>query len=65
MRTLCAALLVLASGAGAAGAEGWELVAVINQSYRRNTDPTVLYGYTILTYHFKKPIEADNPSPLP
>jgi hypothetical protein len=46
------------------GAEGWELVAVVNQSYRRNTDPTVLYGYTILTYHFKKPIEAGDLSPL-
>ena len=47
------------------GAEGWELVAVINQNYRRDTDPTVLYGYTILTYHFKKPIEVDSPSLLP
>ena len=48
------------------GAEGWELVAVINQKYRRDTDPTVLYDYTILTYHFiKKPIEVHSPSPLP
>ena len=47
------------------GAEGWELVAVINSNDRRDTDPTVLYGYTILTYHFKKPIELNSPSPLP
>lgn len=40
------------------GAEGWELVSVVNQNYRRDTDPTSLYGYTVISYYFKKPIEA-------
>jgi hypothetical protein len=39
------------------GAEGWELVAVVSQIYRRDTDPTALYGYTIFSYYFKKPNE--------
>jgi Domain of unknown function (DUF4177) len=37
------------------GAEGWELVGIMNQSYRRETDPTALYGYTIASYFLKRP----------
>jgi hypothetical protein len=36
------------------GMEGWELVSVINQSYRRESDPTTLYGYSIFSYFFKR-----------
>jgi hypothetical protein len=39
------------------GQDGWELVSVVLQSYRRETDPTSLYGYTFLSYHFKKEVE--------
>ena len=39
------------------GAQGWELVAVMNQSYRRESDPTALYGYTIASYFLKRPAE--------
>jgi hypothetical protein len=39
------------------GHEGWELVSVVQQSYRREYDPTSLYGYTFFSYYFKK--EAD------
>jgi Domain of unknown function (DUF4177) len=41
------------------GAQGWELVGIMNQSYRRETDPTALYGYTIASYFLKRP----TPSP--
>jgi Domain of unknown function (DUF4177) len=37
------------------GAQGWELVGIMNQSYRRETDPTALYGYTIASYFLKRP----------
>jgi hypothetical protein len=36
------------------GEEGWELVSVVHQSYRREYDPTALYGYTFFSYYFKK-----------
>ena len=39
------------------GQEGWELVSVVLQSFRRDTDPTSLYGYTFLNYYFKKEVE--------
>ena len=42
------------------GAQGWELVGIMNQSYRRESDPTALYGYTIASYFLKRP--ADHPS---
>jgi hypothetical protein len=36
------------------GHEGWELVTVIQQSYRREYDPTAMQGYTFLSYFFKR-----------
>ncbi len=36
------------------GAEGWELAAVVQQSYRREYDPTSLYGYTFFIYYLKR-----------
>ena len=45
------------------GAQGWELVAVMNQSYRRESDPTALYGYTILSYFFKRPAVSPSAEP--
>ena len=36
------------------GAEGWELVSVLNQNYRRESDPTALFGYTIASYFLKR-----------
>lgn len=36
------------------GRDGWELVSVITQSYRREYDPTALYGYSFLSYFFKR-----------
>jgi hypothetical protein len=36
------------------GAEGWELISVVQHSYRRESDPTVLYGYTFFSYYLKK-----------
>ncbi len=40
------------------GAQGWELVGVMNQNYRRESDPTALYGYTIASYFLKRPVES-------
>lgn len=40
------------------GAQGWELVGIMNQSYRRETDPTTLYGYTIASYFLKRPMPS-------
>ncbi len=40
------------------GSQGWELVGVMNQSYRRESDPTALYGYTIASYFLKRPAEC-------
>jgi hypothetical protein len=38
------------------GQEGWELVSVSVQSYRRDYDPTALQGYSFFSYFFKKEI---------
>ncbi len=40
------------------GSQGWELVGVMNQSYRRESDPTAMYGYTIASYFLKRPAEC-------
>jgi hypothetical protein len=42
---------------GPLGEQGWELVSVVQQSYRREYDPTALYGYTFLSYYFKKELD--------
>jgi hypothetical protein len=39
------------------GQDGWELVSVVLQSYRRETDPTIHYGYTFFRYYFKRELE--------
>jgi hypothetical protein len=36
------------------GREGWELVNVSVQSYRREYDPTSLQGYSFFSYFFKR-----------
>ena len=36
------------------GHDGWELVSVVQQSYRREYDPTTLYGYTFFSYYLKR-----------
>jgi Domain of unknown function (DUF4177) len=36
------------------GKDGWELVSVSVQSYRRDYDPTALQGYSFFSYFFKK-----------
>jgi hypothetical protein len=36
------------------GSEGWELVAVTHQSYRREYDPTAMQGYSYFSYYFKR-----------
>ena len=36
------------------GRDGWELVTVSSQSYRRDYDPTALQGYTTYSYFFKR-----------
>jgi hypothetical protein len=38
------------------GAEGWELVSVAVQSYRRDYDPTALQGYSSFFYFFKREV---------
>ncbi len=45
------------------GSQGWELVGVMNQSYRRESDPTALYGYTIASYFLKRPAECPTDEP--
>jgi Domain of unknown function (DUF4177) len=40
------------------GQDGWELVSVVLQSYRRESDPAVFYGYTIFRYYFKRMIDV-------
>jgi hypothetical protein len=40
------------------GSQGWELVTVINQNFRRETDPTALYGYTLVSYFLKRPLQT-------
>jgi len=39
------------------GRDGWELVSVVFQGFRRESDPLVLYGHTLLRYYFKREIE--------
>lgn len=36
------------------GNDGWELVAVTHQSYRREYDPTAMQGYSHFSYFFKR-----------
>ncbi len=36
------------------GSEGWELVSVALQSYRRDYDPTALQGYSFFSYFLKR-----------
>ena len=36
------------------GHEGWELVGVSQQGYRRDYDPTSLQGYTFFSYFFQR-----------
>jgi hypothetical protein len=40
------------------GSEGWELVAVTQQSYRREYDPTAMQGYSQFAYFFKREVPA-------
>ena len=39
------------------GRDGWELVSVVLQGFRRESDPLTLYGHTLLRYYFKREIE--------
>ena len=45
------------------GSQGWELVGVMHQSYRRESDPTAMYGYTIASYFLKRPVEGPTVEP--
>jgi len=36
------------------GRDGWELVSVVHQNYRREYDPTALFGYSFFSYFFKR-----------
>jgi uncharacterized protein YjhX (UPF0386 family) len=36
------------------GRDGWELITVTVQSYRREYDPTALQGYSFFSYFFKR-----------
>jgi Domain of unknown function (DUF4177) len=36
------------------GQDGWEMVSVSIQTYRRDYDPTSLQGYSFFTYFFKR-----------
>jgi hypothetical protein len=40
------------------GSEGWELVTVVQQSYRREYDPTAMQGYSYYAYFFKREAPA-------
>jgi hypothetical protein len=42
------------------GREGWELVAVTQQSYRREYDPTAMQGYAYVAYFFKREEPAES-----
>ena len=42
------------------GRDGWELVSVILQGFRRESDPLALYGHTFLRYYFKREIEESS-----
>lgn len=39
------------------GRDGWELVSVVLQSYRRESDPVGFYNYMFFRYYFKREIE--------
>jgi hypothetical protein len=39
------------------GQDGWELVSVGVQSYRREYDPTALQGYSFFSYFFKREVD--------
>jgi hypothetical protein len=41
------------------GRDGWELVSVILEQYRRETDPLSVYGYLFFRYYFKKMTEEN------
>jgi hypothetical protein len=36
------------------GKQGWELISVAHQSYRREYDPTAMQGYSFFSYFFKR-----------
>jgi hypothetical protein len=36
------------------GRDGWEMVSVAVQGYRREYDPTALQGYSFFSYFFKR-----------
>jgi hypothetical protein len=38
------------------GKDGWEMLSVAIQSYRREYDPTALQGYSFFTYYFKREV---------
>lgn len=44
------------------GQDGWELVSVLLQSYRRESDPAIFYGYTVFRYYFRREIEESGVS---
>ena len=46
------------------GRDGWELVSVVLQGFRRESDPLVLHGHTILRYYFKREIEESQKNPV-
>ncbi len=39
------------------GRDGWELVSVVLQTYRRDSDSMNAYGYTYFSYYLKKPLD--------
>jgi hypothetical protein len=39
------------------GRDGWELVSVVLQSYRRESDPIVAYNYMFCRYYFKREVQ--------
>jgi hypothetical protein len=45
------------------GKDGWELVSVVLQNYRRESDPTILYGYSFYRYYFKREIDESPKNP--
>ena len=40
------------------GSQDWELVAVTNQSYRRESNRTALCGYTLASYYLHRPMSG-------
>jgi hypothetical protein len=41
------------------GREGWELVSVAMQSYRRDYDSTSLQGYSFFSYFLKREVPSE------